>query len=475
MRQHVESGAIIDGYRVGERLHSGGTGHIFHVTAPPEKDPGFPLLMKVPGVGKAEPTIGIESFEMESMILPVLSGRSVPRFVAAGSITETPYIVMERIEGETLSRIVARAPLLLAEVVAIGAALADALHAVHVQEVNHLDLKPENFMLRPSGEAVLLDFGFARHARYPDLLAEATFFAAGSAAYMSPEQLNNSRNDPRSDIFALGVLIFQLATDDLPFGEPKTYAGLRDRLWKAPTPPRAINEGIAPWLQEVILHCLTHEAADRYQSAAHVSFDLRHPEHVVLTTRAHRIHRAGLLAQAGRWWRARRAPEAPVRRRIGNATQAPMIMVAVDTENMDDERQPALQAAARELVAAKPDSRLICVSAIRAAPLGEGSTDADTASGKHLEHKTRLRHWVDPMKLPSSRLSLHVVEAANAADALLELAQANHVDLIVLGAPKPEQHAFAWWRSVASSVTANAHCSVHVVRVGDHGEPPEPA
>jgi nucleotide-binding universal stress UspA family protein len=461
---------MIDGYLVGECLHNGGTGYIHAVSAPAGHDPGFELVMKVPGVGSGQPTIGIESHEMEQMILPALTGRCVPRFVAGGDITRTPYIVMERIHGEPLAAIVARAPLPVEQVARIGAALADALHAVHVQEVNHLDLKPDNFILRPSGEAVLLDFGFARHTRYPDLLAEERHFAVGSAAYISPEQLNNDRSDPRSDIFSLGVLLFELATGELPFGEPRTYAGMRDRLWKAPLPPRAVNAQVPAWLQEIILHCLTHQARERYQSAAHLAFDLRNPQQVALTERAQRIEGAGLLAQTGRWWRARRAHEAPVQRRAASAHRAPMIMVAVDTEHLDDERQPALQAAARELVALRPEFRLICVSVIRAAPLGEGTNLVDTASGKHLEHKARLRQWVEPLKLASSRVSLHVVESANAADVVLDLARANHVDLIVLGAPRPDQQAFAWWRSVASSVTANADCSVHVVRAREPAE-----
>jgi len=101
--------------------------------------------------------------------------------------------------------------------------------------------------------------------------------------------------------------------------------------------------------------------------------------------------------------------------------------------------------------------------------VGEGPNDLDTRTGRHLEHKTRLRHWVEPLGFPRARISLHVVEGANAASTLLDLARANHVDLIVLGAPAASERALAWWRSVASSVTANADCSVHVVRVPEHG------
>ena len=242
VRERVRVGAVIDGYRVDECTHKGGTGSIYRVTAPADKDPGFPIVMKVPLLGRGESSTSIDSFEMEQIILPSLSGSHVPRFVEAGDLTATPYIVMEWIEGQSLSEITGRAPLPADEVARIGAALADALQSVHEQEVIHLDVKPENFIVRPSGEAVLLDFGFARHARYPDLLAEEQQFAAGSAAYVSPEQMLEDRSDPRSDLFALGVVLYELATGKLPFGWPETLAGMRDRLWREPAPPRAVND-----------------------------------------------------------------------------------------------------------------------------------------------------------------------------------------------------------------------------------------
>ncbi|HEY2864319.1 MAG TPA: bifunctional serine/threonine-protein kinase/universal stress protein [Casimicrobiaceae bacterium] len=470
MRQRLQPGATIDGFLVGECIHKGGTGYIYRVTAPPGTDPGFPIVMKAPALGPGEPTIGIDSFEIEQTILPALAGPGVPRFVTAGDLTATPYIVMEWIAGQSLQEIVARAPLPPEEVARIGATLADAVHSVHTQQVIHLDLKPENVILRPTGEAVLLDFGFAHHARYPDLLAESKDFAAGSAAYVSPEQLQNDRSDARSDLFALGVLLYELATGRQPFGEPQTYAGMRDRLWREPLPPRAVNDRVPAWLQEIILRCLEHDAAMRYQSAAHIAFDLRHPEQVALSERADRTEGSKLLAQFARWWRLNRDRQAIGGRQRRVAVRAPVIMVAVDTEHPDDDRHPSLQLATRQLVGLNPEFRLMCVSVVRAAPIGEGPRDSDTASGKHLEHKARLRHWVEPLKLPSSRVSLHVVEAANATGTLLDLARANHVDLMVLGAPGPSERALAWWRSVASSVTANAPCSVYVVRVPERAQ-----
>jgi len=470
MRERLHPGGIIEGYLLGDCIHKGGTGAIFRATAPAGLEPGFPIVLKAPYFGYGESTLGIISLEMEQMILARLTGLHVPRFVAAGDIRAAPYIVMEWVDGKSLAEIIACAPLPQEDVARIGAALADAVHSVHLQEVIHFDLKPENFILRPTGEAVLLDFGFARHARYPDLLAEERHFAAGSSAYVSPEQLQGDRSDARSDLFALGVLLYELATGAPPFGEPQTLAGMRDRLWRAPAPPRAANAAVPPWLQEIILRCLEPAAGARYQSPAHIAFDLRHPEQVALSERASRAASLSVAAQAGRWWRARRHNNALRQPGRSAMRRVPVIMVAVDTEHPDDERHPALQWATRQLISLYPELRLMCVSVVRAAPVGEGANELDTTTGRHLEHKTRLRQWVEPLGFPQARISLHVVEGANAGSTLLELGRANHVDLIVLGAPAASQRALAWWRSVASSVAANADCSVHVVRVPERGE-----
>ena len=155
------------------------------------------------------------------------------------------------------------------------------------------------------------------------------------------------------------------------------------------------------------------------------------------------------------WARSREKPRAPV------------VMVAVDTSRPEDPRHSSIQWTTRQVLSLNDEYRLMCVSVVAAPGLG---TDADPhgASGQQLEHLGRLRRWVEPLALPSERLSLHVLQAPDASAALLALARRNNVDLIVLGAPGPDTMTLAWWRSVASSVTANAHCSVHVVRVAEN-------
>jgi nucleotide-binding universal stress UspA family protein len=452
----IVPGTEVDGFAIGELFHAGPLARIYRVSG---RDLRARALMKVPTTAAGEGASGMLGFETEARVLGALSGPHVPRLLAVGELVREPYLVMEWIEGESLEARRRRGPLPVAEVAALGAAVADALHSVHLQGAIHLDLKPDNVILRPDGSAVLVDFGMAHHARFPDLLAEESRFAAGSAPYVSPEQVGGDRADTRSDLFALGALLYELSTGKLPFGSPATLAGLRDRLWLDPRPLRELDAGLPGWLQEIVLRCLEPDAGNRYQSAAHVAFDLRHPHTVALTARAAKVKRAALLQHLARWWGARMRAAAlrPPRRRAQNS---PVVMVAVDTMHPDDERHPALVEATARLLSLAPEFRLICVSVVNGEPVGGG-----TGPGIHVQHLVRLRHWVRPLGVPEARLSLHVIESLSPSSALLEFARGNNVDLIVIGAPDPSQQALAWWRSVASSVTANAPCSVHVVRV----------
>lgn len=212
---------------------------------------------------------------------------------------------------------------------------------------------------------------------------------------MSPEQLQDDRSDPRSDLYALGVLLYELATGEQPFGDPRTLAGMRDRLWRAPVPPRAINAAIPPWLQEIILHCLEHDATARYQSAAHVALDLRNPDQIALSARAQRTEAPGFLPQLRRWWRARRDADRRWLSERRPGARVVVILVAIDPEHPDDERHSPLQWTTRQIVSLNPEHRLMCVSAIRSVPLGEGTTALETSCACRSAGKARQRTLCD--------------------------------------------------------------------------------
>lgn len=243
---------------------------------------------------------------------------------------------------------------------------------------------------------------------------------------------------------------------------------MRDRLWRAPVPPRARNAQVPPWLQEVILRCLEPDAAERYQSAAHVAFDLRNTSEVALSPRSRTTEAPGFWNQASRWWRSvgRHAALAPT----PASTRAPVIMVAVDTSHPEDDRHSSIRWAARQVLSLSQEYRVMFVSVVEAPAVREEAARIDTSSSRHMRHLALLRRWMEPFALPAERASLHVVESADPAGTLLALARQNHVDLIILGAPAPDPMRIAWWRSVASAVTAAAHCSVHVVRAAQRPE-----
>jgi serine/threonine protein kinase len=457
----LNPGDVVDQFRVVERLHTGGMGVVYAVEAPGS---GAPLVMKVPRFGAGEPSANVISYETEEMVLGALRGPHAPRLVAAGDVVTRPYLVLERIEGTLLKERVDEAPLPAEEVARLGVAIATALHDLHRQEVNHLDVKPSNVIIRPSGEAVLIDFGLARHAHQPDLLSEESQPPAGSAPYVSPEQLLGERSDPRSDVFALGVVLYELATGRLPFGAPTTRGALRKRMYRDPVPPRAIVPGLPEWLQEVILRCLEPRLADRYATAAQVGFDLAHPDQVVVTDRGRRIRRSGPLATLRRWIGASGYEPAALPAPSAHLSRAPIVMVAIATARASEESFEALRSAVRRVIARERAARVACVTVVKPTPVLGGSGDGENPAQQRLKHLVLLRAWAEPLRLPAELVSLHVLESADPVEALLNYARVNHVDHVVIGAPPSSVPLASRPSTVSMRVAAEAPCTVTLAR-----------
>ena len=459
-----QAGDVIDGFRLEEYLHLGGMAHLWRVTHPSHT---LPLLMKLPRIKGGEDPATIVGFEVEQMILPKLTGVHVPRFIAKGDFTRVPYIVMEHIAGPTLRPRLDDAPLAPDEVAAIGARVAAALHDLHRQHVVHLDIKPSNILARATGEAVLIDFGLSRHDHLPDLLDEEFTLPMGTGPYMSPEQLQFVRNDPRSDLFALGVMLYHLATGERPFGQPTTIPGLRRRLYVDPTPPRVVQPAIPPWLQEIILRCLEVKPERRYQSAAQLAADLQDPAQVTLTARAQRTTTSGIGRVARRWFAALGHEPREEISAGEQVSRSPIVMAAVDVVGTEPALQQRLGETVRRIMQTAPGARLACVSVMKLARLGmDELTDADGAS-LHVKQLVQLKHWARPitqaLSIEEGRVTFHVLEAPDAARAILDFAQRTQVDHIVMGA-RGSSAMRRYLGSVSAQVAAEADCSVTVVR-----------
>jgi serine/threonine protein kinase len=407
------------------------------------------------------------------MILPRLSGRHVPQCIAIGDFSEAPFLVMERIGGTSLLERFKEAPLPVSDVVEIGARIATALASLHRQDVVHLDIKPSNIMFRPfttsndgspcGGEAVFIDFGLSRHLKLPDLLAEEFRVPMGTAPYIAPEQVMKVREEPRSDLFALGVLLYALATGERPFGNPKhTTKALMRRLYEVPTPPRTLNKTIPGFLQEVILRLIEVKPEKRYASAEQLAFDLAHPDHVVLTERANR--------QRTHWMRnfisSRLMPgKAPLTRldTYRHAATAPILMVAVDLSEAGAKLNEPLRDFAQRLLATSPDSRLACVNVLRTAAIGLDRVMDDDGTSLHVKRLVELKAWAADMRLPPERITFHVIESSDPAEALSTFARNNHVDHLVVGA-RGSGGIRRYLGSVSTAIVAQAPCAVTVVR-----------
>lgn len=460
MPVHLRPGLQIDGFTLEAPLHEGGMATLWRVTHP---DHALPMLMKLARVGYGEASTQIVGFEVERMILPTLRGPHVPRFIAAGDFEDQPWLVMEHLPGETLRPLLDEAPLPPAKVAELGALAATAIHALHQQHVIHLDIKPSNLLRLPDGSIALIDFGLSHHDHLPDLLDEQYRVPIGTAPYIAPEQVLGQRDEPRSDLFALGVTLYHLATGERPFGNPGSEAGLRRRLYRDPVPPRALRPDLPRWLQEVVLRCLEVDPDARHATAAQLAYDLTHPDQVVLTARADRAARDGRLAVAKRWWRNLGRDRTERRALATHLDEAPLLMVAIDLKHEDAALCAALRANVQRVIASFPQARLAAVTVMRTARIGtENNLDA-AGRNRHVKRLIALRDWVRPLGLDEHRVTVHVLEHSDPAHALLDYARDNGVDHLVMGA-RGVTGVRRILGSVSARVVAEAPCTVTVVR-----------
>jgi serine/threonine protein kinase len=475
----LKPGDIVDGYRIVKEAHRGGMARLYEVCiAFPDEHTGTGfdqrpgegnLLMKVPRMSPRDSSETIVSFEVESMILPMLKGKHMPTLRGKGSLQKVPYLLMEQLSGQTLLQWLLEAQrserkATVDELVGFGIAMAVALFSLHRQRCCHHDLKPANVFLHRGGHVVLLDFGLARHAHLPDLHAEEMRQPVGSPAVLAPEQIVGIRGDIRSDIYALGVLLYVMATLRFPFGMPTGRAALKSRIWSSPCPIRKLRPDLPSWFQEIVFRCLLPLAADRYQSAAHLVFDLRHPTNIKIGALGGCIDSPPWRSTIQRLFRYLREGYQPSEHRGKDVPHPPIVLLAINHADDSEPVRRQLGAAAKRAMGGLVGARLALVTVVR--------PDAFSLSEDHLSQTEVQRRHLNMLHLLASQLgvdspftSCHVLEGSSVATTLVRYAESNHVNTIVLGIGNPGHQVQRWANSIAVRVAMLAPCTVTLVKL----------
>jgi eukaryotic-like serine/threonine-protein kinase len=264
-------------YRIVERIGAGGMGEVYRAQ---DQHLGRDVAIKVLPPGTLSDETARRRFRNEALTLSRLNHPNIATVHDFDTQAGVDFLVMEYVPGTTLSEKLAAGPLPEKEVARLGAQLAEGLAAAHEQTVIHRDLKPGNLRLTADGRLKILDFGLARLVQpvsgdaATETLSE-THALAGTLPYMAPEQLRGERVDARSDVWAAGIVLYEMATGRLPF-EGKTSPAVADQILHAQTiPPQRWQPKVSPRLVDIILKCLEKDAENRYQSAKELQVDLR--------------------------------------------------------------------------------------------------------------------------------------------------------------------------------------------------------
>lgn len=453
----------INGFHVDECIHESQVSKLYRVSHP---DKDIPLVMKVPKISVILPSSVFAGFETEMRILSKLRGVYTPKVYDKGDLASAPYYVMEYVTGTELQEAVKRAPIAVDEICRLMAPVCKAIHELHRHNIIHLDLKPENIRNRDNGHVVILDFGTAHQSQLPDMYTVAHEQQPITMDYVAPEQLFGIRTDSRSDIYAIGAMLYELATGQAPFPNANMLT-VKRRLYIQPKPPRAINPDIPDWLQEIILKCLEIRPDKRFRTAKKIAYCLAHPNMVQLTELAAQTRRPGPVTVLRNWLSNREfsfigLTETQPQLRL---TTAPHILIAVKLVHSSEELKCSMRDTMLKIAKSERHSYFTCLSILPKENFSErGSVEdfVNLSHPKHIQAQAELRHWLEPMKLARSRVNIQVFYGDPATE-IVNYANQFAVDHIIMCAHRSEG-AKKMVGSVPTKVIAEAPCSVTVVR-----------
>ena len=261
-------------YEILEDLGKGGMGEVYRVK---DKTLEEEMALKVLKPEIAADKDMIERFKNELKLARKIGHRNVCRMYDLNEEEETPYITMEYVKGEDLKSFIRRKERLKGEeVIALAKQVCEGLAEAHRLGVVHRDLKPQNIMIDKDRNTKIMDFGIARSVEAPGVTQSGVMI--GTPDYMSPEQAEGEESDQRSDIYALGVILYEMVTGGVPFKGDTAFSVALKHKTKLPSDPRKLNPDISEELSRLILVCMEKQSERRYQTAEALLADLRNLE-----------------------------------------------------------------------------------------------------------------------------------------------------------------------------------------------------
>jgi serine/threonine-protein kinase len=291
--RELQAGHLLDGrFLIREVIGRSGMAVIYSAE---DREAGGEVAIKVPLLKVESDPVAFGRFQREERIVSALSDPLLLRFVPMERQKSRPYIVTELLDGCTLTFVMHRThPLPEPEALRIASVVSQALAHMHGLGIIHRDLKPDNIMIRRDGGLCLVDFGLSEEVVPGHGLFAGLAQIFGTPEYMAPEQVSNKRNDERTDIYSLGVILYQMLTGQLPFPGDDPWVATQQRVNGDPVAPRSINPLITPQAEEIVLRAMRRRPEDRYASARAFQAELDAPEKVHVTGLAGRL-------EAPRW------------------------------------------------------------------------------------------------------------------------------------------------------------------------------
>jgi len=260
-------------YRIETLLGQGGMGRVYKAY---DKELNRTVAIKVVRQGAMGEADALNRFKQELVLASKISHKNILRIHDLGEVNGMKFITMAYVEGKDLHQIIKENPKLpLERVLKFATQLAGALAAAHAEDVVHRDLKPQNILLDKSDQVYISDFGLAKSFAEGAVGMTQTGAFLGTPRYMSPEQVEGKPTDGRADLYAYGLILYEMVTGDVPFTGDSTLKVMYQRIQEKPKSPKLVNADLPNWLVRIIMRCLERDPADRYQTAYEILADLQ--------------------------------------------------------------------------------------------------------------------------------------------------------------------------------------------------------